>query len=248
MPNDWESATNIHGSAKDWSDTKQARFNYLMKQQEQAYNLELWNATNAYNTPAAQMQRYQDAGLNPNLIYGQQNQAQSPAEAGAFTFRSSGNHAKQVQNALDMIGQFGQIVKQAKDIYDYATYGAPERNLDNQLLKWNVLTASHQETAMQLQNWWNMWLQGRLELPEDAPAVTRYQNQNDIQAQQIERLTALVKMIPDQRARTAALTALDKYRLEILKGQNDAILNIHTGNETADSFLKAFLYFGMSAL
>ena len=26
---------------------------------------------NAYNAPSAQMQRYQDAGLNPNLIYGQ---------------------------------------------------------------------------------------------------------------------------------------------------------------------------------
>lgn len=28
---------------------------------------------NAYNTPASQMQRFQDAGLNPNLIYGQGN-------------------------------------------------------------------------------------------------------------------------------------------------------------------------------
>ena len=255
MPNDWESATNIHGSAKDWSDTKQARFNYLMKQQEQAYNLELWNATNAYNSPVAQMQRYQDAGLNPNLIYGQQNQAQSPASAGAFTFRSSGNHAKKVQNALDMIGQFGQIVKQAKDIYDYATYGAPERQLQNDLLKkqnelatWNILTASHQETAAALKNMWEMWLQGRAELPSDAPAVRRYQLQADQIDAQIRRMEAMIKMIPDQQARIAALTALDKYRLDILRGQNDAILNIHTGNETADSFLKAFLYFGMSAI
>jgi hypothetical protein len=32
-------------------------------------NIENWKAENAYNTPAAQMQRYKDAGLNPNLIY-----------------------------------------------------------------------------------------------------------------------------------------------------------------------------------
>lgn len=32
---------------------------------------EMWNAQNAYNTPSAQMSRYRDAGLNPNLIYGQ---------------------------------------------------------------------------------------------------------------------------------------------------------------------------------
>lgn len=32
---------------------------------------DMWNAQNAYNTPSAQMQRYRDANLNPNLIYGQ---------------------------------------------------------------------------------------------------------------------------------------------------------------------------------
>ncbi|AXH76446.1 MAG: DNA pilot protein [Microviridae sp.] len=34
-------------------------------------NLEFWNMQNQYNSPAAQMQRFKDAGLNPNLIYGQ---------------------------------------------------------------------------------------------------------------------------------------------------------------------------------
>lgn len=32
---------------------------------------EMWNATNAYNTPSSQVQRLRDAGLNPNLAYGQ---------------------------------------------------------------------------------------------------------------------------------------------------------------------------------
>jgi len=30
-----------------------------------------WHRTNKYNSPAEQMKRYQEAGLNPNLIYGQ---------------------------------------------------------------------------------------------------------------------------------------------------------------------------------
>jgi len=34
-----------------------------------------WDKQNAYNSPKAQMQRYKDAGLNPNLIYGQSNTA-----------------------------------------------------------------------------------------------------------------------------------------------------------------------------
>lgn len=33
-----------------------------------------WNMQNAYNSPEAQMQRFKAAGLNPNLIYGQQNE------------------------------------------------------------------------------------------------------------------------------------------------------------------------------
>lgn len=36
-----------------------------------------WNMQNAYNTPAAQMARFVEAGLNPNLIYGQTNMAGS---------------------------------------------------------------------------------------------------------------------------------------------------------------------------
>lgn len=34
-------------------------------------NIEFWNMQNEYNTPAAQMQRFKDAGLNTKLIYGQ---------------------------------------------------------------------------------------------------------------------------------------------------------------------------------
>lgn len=38
-------------------------------------NLQMWNLQNAYNSPEAQMKRYEEAGLNPNLIYDQQNTA-----------------------------------------------------------------------------------------------------------------------------------------------------------------------------
>lgn len=43
------------------------------QESELAYQreMEMWNRSNEYNTPSAQMQRYMDAGLNPNLMYGQ---------------------------------------------------------------------------------------------------------------------------------------------------------------------------------
>ena len=37
--------------------------------------LDDWNRQNEYNSPAAQMQRYKEAGLSPHLIYGQTNTA-----------------------------------------------------------------------------------------------------------------------------------------------------------------------------
>ena len=36
-------------------------------------DLDMWKLSNEYNSPAAQMQRFKSAGLNPNLMYGQGN-------------------------------------------------------------------------------------------------------------------------------------------------------------------------------
>jgi len=48
-------------------------FNNYAAGQNYKYQLDMWNKQNAYNAPAAQMQRLKDAGLNPNLMYGQGN-------------------------------------------------------------------------------------------------------------------------------------------------------------------------------
>lgn len=55
---------------------------------EAAYqrNLQQWNLENAYNSPAAQMQRFAEAGLNPNLIYGQNNYAANSPELKPATY------------------------------------------------------------------------------------------------------------------------------------------------------------------
>lgn len=48
----------------------------------QAYELDMWNRSNEYNSPEAQMARLKQAGLNPNLVYGSGNvsgQSSSPA-------------------------------------------------------------------------------------------------------------------------------------------------------------------------
>lgn len=67
---------------------QQNNLNVEQWQRERQAALEDWNRENAYNSPAAQMQRYRDAGLNPNLIYGQSNTSggmASPSIAGSMT-------------------------------------------------------------------------------------------------------------------------------------------------------------------
>jgi len=49
----------------------------MMYERQKRDNLAFWNQQNEYNSPQAQMARYQAAGLNPNLIYGQSNTAGS---------------------------------------------------------------------------------------------------------------------------------------------------------------------------
>lgn len=55
---------------------KNRNFSREMYMRQRGDALADWEMNNAYNSPAAQMQRFKDAGLNPNLIYGQTNTAQ----------------------------------------------------------------------------------------------------------------------------------------------------------------------------
>ena len=63
---------NNYASDRDWS-------------RNAAMNWQMWNATNEYNHPKNVMARYREAGLNPNLIYGQMPQASQPAAVHSST-------------------------------------------------------------------------------------------------------------------------------------------------------------------
>lgn len=54
---------------------KNRQFATEMYNRQKADNYEFWQIQNEYNSPASQMARFKDAGLNPHLIYGQSNNA-----------------------------------------------------------------------------------------------------------------------------------------------------------------------------
>lgn len=55
---------------------------------------DFWNMQNAYNAPSAQMARFDSAGLNPNLIYSQNNTAGSVGTAAVGSFNMPNNQVK----------------------------------------------------------------------------------------------------------------------------------------------------------
>lgn len=76
---------NLFGTSK--ANKQSMQFQKDMYARQRADSLADWNMQNAYNSPAAQMGRFKSAGLNPNLIYGQQNTAQPvrSSSPGSFT-------------------------------------------------------------------------------------------------------------------------------------------------------------------
>lgn len=67
----------IKAQAKE--NQKNREYNLMLARTQNQWNIEQWQRENDYNSPSAQMARYRAAGLNPDLIYGQQNlSASSP--------------------------------------------------------------------------------------------------------------------------------------------------------------------------
>lgn len=64
-------------NAGSQSRTNQSQLSYSreMYDKQRADALADWNRQNQYSSPVAQMMRFKEAGLNPNLIYGQQTQS-----------------------------------------------------------------------------------------------------------------------------------------------------------------------------
>ena len=63
---------------------------------ENQANIDFWKMQNEYNTPGAQMSRYQAAGLNPNLIYGQSNTADQVTAASSPSYNTTPMQAEQM--------------------------------------------------------------------------------------------------------------------------------------------------------
>lgn len=93
-------------SRKNTRDT--IRANRAMAEYQWEKNLEMWHRQNEYNAPAQQMNRFREAGLNPNLIYGQGN----PGNAGTLPQYS----APRIDYKRTFPQNIGGIIQQFQDV------------------------------------------------------------------------------------------------------------------------------------
>lgn len=92
----------------------QRRYNLMLAEKQNKWNIEQWQRNNDYNTPSAVMSRLRTAGINPHMYYSKGN-----AMGGVSTSSpemTSGSPAETVDTS-GMLGQstYGQAVQMAMD-------------------------------------------------------------------------------------------------------------------------------------
>lgn len=89
-------------------------------------NKQMWDLQNEYNSPSSQMARYQEAGLNPNLVYGAGGMMSGNAQNAPTAEQPN---YQQPYLGMDQLGpQFDKVVNTAREILD----SAQQRKLQSQ--------------------------------------------------------------------------------------------------------------------
>lgn len=140
-------ARNENRWARDWNEEQyrlqeenewkkwyaQNEYDQMMWNKQNEYNEQLWHKMNAYNSPMAQMQRYKEAGLNPNLIYGSSNTT-SPIATANFGSNNIGKGSLgNTTGAPNSYGEIGEAFSQGLGAYlNFREASARTNNLEAQ--------------------------------------------------------------------------------------------------------------------
>lgn len=107
--------------------------------QQNEYNLQMWNLQNEYNSPQAQMQRLEDAGLNKALMYGQGSTGNAASAPQMVTPEAPkiDKHMAELAQAFNIEGIKTAVAnrKKAQAEARIARAAADDRESDNEALR-----------------------------------------------------------------------------------------------------------------
>lgn len=106
----WNTLSSAHQNEKN------RQFALQQQRLQNQFNLDMWNRQNAYNSPAAQVQRLMQAGLNPNLAYGQL----GSGDAGFVQSADANYRGEAPQSNVDFQGAVQSVInnQRAGEIHD----------------------------------------------------------------------------------------------------------------------------------
>lgn len=179
------------------------------------FNLDMWNRQNVYNSPIEQMKRLEEAGLNPNLIYGSGSASTGQASS-APTFEKMSDHGYEPVNVSGALQSFNSF-------QDYEIKRAQEDKIRTaiELDKQNVLLRGVETTGKLLAN---------EKAKKQLPFV------EELARTQLDALDASIKNTKAQTAFT-----LNSTDIASMKNARDAaesierILNARTGRQLSQA-------------
>ena len=100
-------------AAQRKENAKTREYNLMLARQQNQWNLDQWQRENDYNSPSAQMSRFREAGLNPDLMYGNG----TPGNSMGSPQLTSGSPATPTDmSPLGNMRNFGDVISSALDM------------------------------------------------------------------------------------------------------------------------------------
>lgn len=210
--------------------------------QRQAFNqnVQMWEMMNQYNHPAQQMQRFREAGLNPNLIYGQGNpgNASSPPQYDPPKFHMSETQLLPLmQFALNEKLAFKSMEKTDAEI-GYINANTERAREDTNVKRTKTLSGMLSNQRQDVEN--NIWyylnsttVHNYSNVPGSTnPYTIDYDNSYDIQMreQQMIKIMKDIDLINARIPNINANTTLTEFEAMIKKEDIDLGLTGSSGN------------------
>mgnify|MGYP003103925298 CR=1 FL=1 len=95
-------------AAQKEENEKTRQYNLMLARQQNQWNIEQWQRENDYNSPSAQMARFREAGLNPDLMYGNGTAGNS---MGSPALTSGAPATPQDMSPLGGMRNFGDVIQ-----------------------------------------------------------------------------------------------------------------------------------------
>jgi len=173
---------------------KSRDFSRKMYDLQKRDNLEFWNTQNAYNSPEQQMSRFKQAGLNPNLIYGQGNSG----NAGSIA-------TPDVQKPEFRVPEFGNAISQAgTTIGNYMDYEIKQAQVDNLRAQNTTLLEEAMLKHAQRENTVSQTKRSVFDLNRDSTMLDTYY---DAQRENLRKLKSESDVMLARNEREAAMNA-----------------------------------------